>query len=847
MSDQSKFTLLKWVHFALGTLVGMLLLGLILWLLHSQHVIEQKSASEDPYFRQVKATLHSLETWNSLSSEKQTDALETGFTPYIRTVISALRENQVGLIKDKQRPLSDISAIHIAKRSRRIYFAGSQFKDLLKPGWSKHLFLGLHHGGRVFQRKITHFYPRSIGLEDFRSYRDSFQIFRSKERYLAWYLGFMGEYTFVILVDFDRLTGTRLTNLISRIISSETLGSEQDQTQGPWNLARSNWYWTLLALLAWGWICNRGWTLYLGGRFSFRLILIFLLFLVLLDGMLISLFREMRLNKEVQVRENLESRWRLSMQKVEKGFDPFLQQIASGLSKTLKSGKELDESSIPDFLILFATDRQARTQTYNGKLDPMTHDLMLLSTAQLIPTVADAQIHDVKALQKRFFQKKATQVEFRKKLIDKVSEELVRFGKGAFHHIEILSSGLYLLWEHSGVGESFRIYAARGRKKNTLKAYFETLARSKLEGINSEMVRAILQDGTILDIGAAGESKAQYPTDILHKLKSTPNQFQILRWRGKSFFALQTSSKSLGGFDLLYLLPESKALAAISLMDSRFFWFQALTLLLALVSCSLLLRMVQNPLGLLNEGFQRAQKEDLEFDLQAAGRNEISSVLRGFNSMLTELKRRKKLLPFIPHEILKLFKKDSGGYESRISDEAVVVFSDIRSFTSISETYEPEEIVSMLNEYFSIWQRRVGKYSGVIEKFIGDAVVVVFFKQNSHSFMQEAVQTSIEVMSELQEFNAARKEAGKFTIQNGIGICSGTVSLGILGTERKRHFHARGKAVERAEELEAESKNGRFTRILTDKTVYEAVRFQYDLEPHQDRSEAEPIFELSSL
>jgi len=166
-----------------------------------------------------------------------------------------------------------------------------------------------------------------------------------------------------------------------------------------------------------------------------------------------------------------------------------------------------------------------------------------------------------------------------------------------------------------------------------------------------------------------------------------------------------------------------------------------------------------------------------------------------------------------------------------LQSSAAVLFCDIRSFTTISETYEVWEIVEMLNDYFSVWQPIVEKYGGIIDRFNGDAISVVFLEEMHPDYISRAVSVANEVMRQLPEFNARREKEGKFTVQNGIGIASSHVTFAIIGTQEKQEFFIHGKAPEVAETLEAESKLGVHSKIIVDNEVYLATRssFEYDM------------------
>ena len=117
--------------------------------------------------------------------------------------------------------------------------------------------------------------------------------------------------------------------------------------------------------------------------------------------------------------------------------------------------------------------------------------------------------------------------------------------------------------------------------------------------------------------------------------------------------------------------------------------------------------------------------------------------------MVFKLREKAELSSFVAENILSLMSDENGGLKDQVEGNAAVLFSDIRSFTTISETHDALEVVEMLNEYFEIWQKAVQKRGGVIERFIGDAVVVIFFEQFSNQYHQDAVQCALDVMEKM--------------------------------------------------------------------------------------------------
>ena len=139
--------------------------------------------------------------------------------------------------------------------------------------------------------------------------------------------------------------------------------------------------------------------------------------------------------------------------------------------------------------------------------------------------------------------------------------------------------------------------------------------------------------------------------------------------------------------------------------------------------------------------------------------------------------------------------------------EVSVLFSDIRSYTSLTETLGAEEVVELLNQYFESMVDAVFAHKGILDKYIGDAIMAVFgspLPLDDHQWM--SVQTAVEMRHRLTDFNAKRQSQNKKTIKIGIGINSDTVISGNIGCSKRMEFTAIGDGVNLGARLEGATK-----------------------------------------
>lgn len=155
--------------------------------------------------------------------------------------------------------------------------------------------------------------------------------------------------------------------------------------------------------------------------------------------------------------------------------------------------------------------------------------------------------------------------------------------------------------------------------------------------------------------------------------------------------------------------------------------------------------------------------------------------------------------------------------------EITIMFADIRGFTSLSETRKAEEVSQLLNEYFSELEPIISKYKGVINKFIGDAVLVVFGDPTPDKFhTKNAVKCAYELRNKVKEIRQRWIDEGKPKIDIGIGINTGEAFIGNVGTENRFEYTVIGDAVNIASRIEDYNKIYK-THILISENTYNKI------------------------
>ncbi len=172
-----------------------------------------------------------------------------------------------------------------------------------------------------------------------------------------------------------------------------------------------------------------------------------------------------------------------------------------------------------------------------------------------------------------------------------------------------------------------------------------------------------------------------------------------------------------------------------------------------------------------------------------------------------ESKIRTIFQKYVPQELIDRFYANPESMLVGENRELAVLFSDIRSFTSISEQMSPDELVDSLNRYFSVMVDVIMERGGVIDKYIGDAIMAFFGAPVQHEDdAYRSVMAGLEMRRGVRAFNERQRAVGKPEFRIGIGINFGEVTVGNIGTERKMDYTVIGDMVNLASRLEGLTK-----------------------------------------
>ena len=224
---------------------------------------------------------------------------------------------------------------------------------------------------------------------------------------------------------------------------------------------------------------------------------------------------------------------------------------------------------------------------------------------------------------------------------------------------------------------------------------------------------------------------------------------------------------------------------------------------------------------------------DVKARSQVKSKDEVGDLAVAFDNMTEGLKERDKVKnlfsKFHGSSVAEdLISKDIGvGGQNK---DVVVFFSDIRGFTSFSEKRSPEEVVEMLNAYFGVMVKIINAHGGVVDKFIGDAIMAVWgAPRSSPDDAQKAVRACLEMRKALATLNEERITQNQPPIHIGMGLHAGKAISGTIGSNERMEYTVIGNTVNTASRIEASTKAFGADLLVTD-TVIEQVGENFNIE-----------------
>ncbi len=211
-----------------------------------------------------------------------------------------------------------------------------------------------------------------------------------------------------------------------------------------------------------------------------------------------------------------------------------------------------------------------------------------------------------------------------------------------------------------------------------------------------------------------------------------------------------------------------------------------------------------------------------------------TAAIHGVTVAFERASTRDAFARFVPESVVDQVLQDAEGVRlGGVRGEATVMFSDLRGFTSFAETLEPEQVIAALNRYLTAMSEAILDHGGTLVAYMGDGIMAVFgapLQQDDHA--DRALAASRDMLDRLEGFNDGLREEGLHEgFKMGIGLNSGPVMSGNVGSERRLEYTALGDTTNTAARLEGMTKGTPHQLYVADTTHQALTRPADDLVP----------------
>jgi len=386
----------------------------------------------------------------------------------------------------------------------------------------------------------------------------------------------------------------------------------------------------------------------------------------------------------------------------------------------------------------------------------------------------------------------------------------------------------------------------------------DNFALEQREFTHSEVSLLYLSSGKpwqIISSTLQNEAKLQLSEAIANKTAPTNRVFDLLL-QNEEYLSLALSVQKGGVGQGLAILQRSLDAALAPYLRLRTFMLTlfSIGLVMSVVGALMIARGLSHPIEQLVKTARRIEGGDYSKGVKIERRDEIGTLANSFNSMVEGLAERDKVQSLLGKVVSRevadelLNKGIELGGEER---EVTVLFSDIRDFTRFCELHAPKQVLDLLNRYLTHMSDSVEAHGGVVDKYIGDAIMALFGAPVFHpESPQKAMNCALEMLSELRLLNKELAKDGLQPLSIGIGINTGKVVAGNMGSVNRLNYTVIGDGVNLASRLEGLTKQYGVEIIVSQSTrdLCPDLHFrELDLVQVKGKTEPVAIFEPLSM
>ncbi len=289
---------------------------------------------------------------------------------------------------------------------------------------------------------------------------------------------------------------------------------------------------------------------------------------------------------------------------------------------------------------------------------------------------------------------------------------------------------------------------------------------------------------------------------------------------------------SFSGLGFISITDKNIALEPVYATLKRNIYILIIILIIATILIYFFSKTISDPINELAIATDYVEREDYSIRVIPKTKDEVGLLTYSFNKMVKGLEEREKMKDAFGRFVNKEIAEKAMRGEIKLGGEkkmCAVFFSDLRGFTAMSENMKPEEVVEYLNRYFTLMVDCVEKTHGIVDKFIGDAVMATWGSIASFgNDAENSINGALMMRKALIEFNQYNKAHNLPIAKFGCGINYGEVVSGQIGSEKKLEFTVIGDTVNLASRIESLNKPFA-TDILISQDTYNQVKDIFDV------------------
>ncbi len=267
-------------------------------------------------------------------------------------------------------------------------------------------------------------------------------------------------------------------------------------------------------------------------------------------------------------------------------------------------------------------------------------------------------------------------------------------------------------------------------------------------------------------------------------------------------------------------LSEKALQVSISKQKIIFYWIALAFVFVGLLGSFALAGVLTKPLNSLADGIQVVARGDLRKLVAVHSADEIGKLTIVFNQMILSLREKLLMEKYLSQSTVLSIKEHRDVTQLKLGGErkyVTALFSDARGFTSLSEKMSPEDVVSLMNIYLNLQTTVIHHWGGIVDKFVGDEVMAIF---EGRGMEINAVRAAVEIQSYCAALNEARAASGEKQISIGIGLNSGEVVMGNMGSEDHMDYTVIGDNINIAARLCGVAQPG---QVLVSKLIADEI------------------------